>query len=475
MRKMRILIRRCHMKISKFLLNSAAITTFGVVFLIGEPTKAETLKDAIRQAYLTNPEILQRRAEQRINDENYVSTRSNLGPSLSIGSNTSYSDSPSFMGKSSTSLSLNLNQTLFASGGLSSSVRAAENNVKAGQKSLMSFESGLVLDVIDVFTGVRRNQEAFSIANENYSVLKRQLDETKAMFQAGQLTRTDVAQSEARLSASEAGLSNARAILEGSRAAYRALIGQTPIGLEAEPDLPLLPEDFDKALKLAEENNFSLQSALYNQKASQDRLKAAKSVFGPQVRLNVNGAQSAPTDRLSELSENKSAGANISVAIPLFSSGLNSSDVRKAKESLNIADQSVELAKRAVLNNLSQSWSQMLATRAATQANEKQVEAAKIAAQGVKTEYQVGLRTNIEVLNAEQELRSAQLSLLDARRGQYLASAQVLLIMGSLTPNALVNDLEVYDATTNFKKVRNKNATPVDTIIKTIDGLAAGK
>jgi outer membrane protein len=435
---------------------------------------AESLKDAIAMTYAQNPTLMRQRALQRANDETYVQARSNLGPTVSLGGSVGYTDTraPVF-DRSSTALSVTANQNLFASGGLSASVDAAKADVYAGQQNLHSVESDVLFSTISIYTAVRRDQEALAISEENRNVLKRQLDETQAMFDAGQLTRTDVAQSQARLAASEASLASVKSQLDSDRAAYRAIVGQSPVALEAEPELPNLPATFEEALKLSEAKNFDLLAALKSQDAAEARLHAARSVYGPTVSLSATGSQIAPTNRLGDLDANKSASASLRFSIPLFASGANQSSVRQASESLSAARQSVEIARRGVIQSLSQAWSQMLAARAATTSNEEQVRAAQIAAEGVKTEHQVGLRTNIEVLNAEQELRSAQLSLIEARRNQYLAASQVLSVSGGLTAQAFVPDIEVYDAGDNFKTVAKSGWTPIVPVVKAVDGAAS--
>lgn len=434
---------------------------------------AESLKDAIALAYSQNPNISRERALQRANDEQLVKARSRMGPTVTVGGAVNYQDTPApYYGRSSTGLNVNAEQVLFTSGGLTASVDATKASVLAGQQSLKSAENELVFNVVSIYTAVRRDQEALLIAQENYNVLKRQLDETKAMFDAGQLTRTDVAQSEARLAASEAYLASARAQLDTDRAAYRALVGQAPVSLEPEPALPALPNSYEAALAQAEANNPDLQAAMLAEDSANAQLRAAKSAYGPSVSLSASGANSAPTSRLGDLDANKSATASVRFSVPLYSSGANASGVRAAQENVFAARQTVEIARRGITQTLSQAWSQMLAAKAATEANEQQVRAAQIAAEGVRTEYQVGLRTNIEVLNAEQELRSAQLSLLDARRAHYLATARVLVVTGGLTAKTMVPDIEEYDPMANFKKAERAGWSPFEPVVRTLDGAA---
>ncbi len=160
--------------------------------------------------------------------------------------------------------------------------------------------------------------------------------------------------------------------------------------------------------------------------------------------------------------------------MPLFSSGLNGSRVRQALENETAARLTVEETRRTVVSTVSQAWSNMIAARSAVTSNQEQVKAAQVAAEGVKTEQQVGLRTNIEVLNAEQELKSAQLDLVNAQRTQYVAAAQLLSVTGNLTAQAFVPGIVTYDPKTHFDKVASKGWTPIVPVVHAVDGAAEG-
>ncbi|EGF90350.1 type I secretion outer membrane protein, TolC family protein [Asticcacaulis biprosthecium C19] len=450
------------------------------VLALGAATavSAESLNEAIAQAYNQNPTLARARAAQRAADERYVQTRSEFGPSLSVGGSVNYTDTDtSFQPgnqRSNTSLSVSADQNIFTSGGLTNSLRASEANIRAGQQDLRSTESQVLLDVIQVYTAVRRDQQALKISQDNYDILKQQLEQTQAQFDAGQLTRTDVAQSQARLSASAASLAQAQAQLDADRAQYVAIVGQAPIGLEAEPVLPGLPADFNTALQTAERNNPDLQASLYAEDAAKANLGAARSVFGPTVSLGAVYSGTTPTDDLGGFGDAAGATATLRFNVPLFSAGLNGSRVREAAENYNAQKISTEITRRAVVSSVSQAWSQMIAARSAVSSNQEQVRAAQVAAEGVKTEQQVGLRTNIEVLNAQQELKSAQLQLLEAERTQYVAASQLLSVMGGMTVQAFVPSIEVYDPQENFNNVKSKGWTPLEPVSRALDGLAAG-
>jgi outer membrane protein len=447
-----------------------------VALLVAGAASAETLQDAIAMAYQQNPTLARARAQQRATDEQYVQTRSQFGPSLSLSTGITYNDRPQdFAGdRAFGNLGVTASQNLFGSGGLTANINAAKAQVDAGQQSLRSAESTLLLNVISVYTAVRRDQEALQISQDNYTILKQQLDQTQAQFEAGQLTRTDVAQSQARLSGASASLASAQAQLDSDRADYIAIVGQAPVALDPVPDLPGMPKDFDGALKTAEQNNPDLQAAQYAADAAGDRVKAARSEFGPKVGLSVSSGQTGVAGHLGNFADTEATSVSARLSIPLFSAGLNGSRVREAAEDETAQKLTVEETRRKVVSTTSQAWSNMLAARSAVASTQEEVKAAQVAAEGVKTEQQVGLRTNIEVLNAEQELKSAQLDLVNAQRNQYVAAAQLLSVTGGLTAQALAPSTPVYDPKDHFNKVKSKGWTPLEPVVGVVDGAAEG-
>jgi outer membrane protein len=459
----------------RVLISAVAISL--MAFGMAGTSYAETLSDAIAMAYANNPTLARARAQQRGQDESYVQARSQLGPNVGFSFDKTYHDQDqSFAAgnqRSTQGLSFSASQNLFATGGLSSQIDAAKSGVLAGQQDLRSIEQQVLLNVIDIYTSVRRDQEALQISQDNYNILKQQLDQTTAQFEAGQLTRTDVAQSQARLSASAAGLAQAQARLDSDRATYVAIVGQAPTALEPVPEIPGLPATFNAALDTAQTNNPDLQAASFVADAAASRVKAARSAFGPRVGLSVSSAQSGFSGQLGSFEDEQQTTAGLRVTVPLFSAGLNGSRVREAMENETAAKLTVEETRRNVVSTVSQAWSNMIAARSAVVSNQEQVRAAAVAAEGVKTEQQVGLRTNIEVLNAEQEYRAAQLDLVNAQRNAYVAAAQLVSVTGHLTPTLFGANVELYDPNANFKKVKNKGWTPIEPVVKAVDGAAA--
>lgn len=199
----------------------------------------------------------------------------------------------------------------------------------------------------------------------------------------------------------------------------------------------------------------------------------ARAEFQPSVRLTASYGGS--TDDLSrfDLADRTSFQAGLIVSAPLSAGGLNRSRVAQALEQANAAQINVEGERREVLRDVSVGFAQVISARAALTAGEEAVRAASVAAEGVRQEAQVGLRTTLDVLNQELELRSAQVILASARRNEYVAQAQLLSAMGGLEGADLDPTLDAYDPVAHYNRARNRGALPWDGIIEAIDRLGA--
>jgi outer membrane protein len=444
--------------------------------------RADTLADAIALAYQTNPTLQNERAQLRALDESYVQARAGYRPQANAQAQGAYQNSPTTLNLDVIidSATLNLSQPIYTGGLVSAEVRAADGDILSGRQKLRQVEGNVLQSVIQAYVDVRRDQQALSIAQKNVDVLRRQLEETKARFEVGQLTRTDVAQAEARLAGALAGLSSAQAQLGVSRSNYVAVIGQSPGDLAIEPPLDALPATVDQAFARAAKNNPGVLSADFAEQAAAARVAVAKSAYRPTISLSAQvGYESSLTTapllglRAGEVAHNFQAAATLTQ--PLFAGGMNASKIRQALENDNAQRLAVEEAQRQAVQSVAQAWSQLLAARSSIASNEQQVRADEVAYEGVKEEQNVGLRTILDVLNAEQELRSAQLALVNARHDQYVASANVLNAMGLLEAKALGVSVPIYDPQASFKRVKNAQALPWDSVIAAVDSVGAPK
>lgn len=474
------------------------------------PVFAESLQDAIGLAYRTNPSLLAQRANQRALDESIVQARSGLRPTVSASAGVDYSrvrtdtlttttpaqtfpidtngdgipdatgTLPAFntttggtFETDGASASISLSQNIWTAGRVSRGIAAAEANVLAGRENLRDVEQQVMVSVIQAYADVTRDLEILRIRQENLIVLRRQLDESNARFEVGEITRTDVAQSEARLAQSESDLAAAQAQLSVSRAAYAAVVGQAPANLQALPTLPGLPTDFDNAMDVGLVDNPAVRAALYGQQAAEANVAAARAEYMPSARLTASYGGTAGDLSSFSLTDRTSLTAGATVSVPLFTGGLNRSRVAQALERANAAQINVEGQRRSVLQSVSSAYAQMSAARSSVQAGEQAVRAASVAAEGVRQEAQVGLRTTLDVLNQELELRNAQIALASAQRNQYVAQAQLLAAMGRLAGPNLDPTIEAYDPADNYRAVRNRGALPWDGAVEAIDRIAA--
>lgn len=461
----------------KMLKRSSVLASVALFALaaVAAPVSAETLSDAIALAYRTNPTLLAQRANQRALDESVPQARAGLRPTISVSADVDYSraDTPAGVVETDTlGVGIGLSQNLYTGGRVGHAIGAAEANVLAGREQLRGVEQAVLASVIQAYVDVRRDMEILTIRQDNLAVLRRQLDEADARFEVGEITRTDVAQAQARLAQSEADLAQAQAQLSVSRAAYAAVVGQAPTNLEAPVALPGVPTDFDSALDVGLVENPAVRGAEFALRAAEARVAAARSEYLPSVRATASYGGSSDLSNF-DLTDRTAFTAGASLSVPLFTGGLNRSRVAQALETANAAQIDLEGQRRGVLQDVSSAYAQLVSARSSVAAGEQAVRAASVAAEGVRQEAQVGLRTTLDVLNQELELRAAQVDLVSARRNEYVAQAAVLAAMGRLEGPRLVAAIDAYDAGANAAAVRWRGALPWDPAIEALDRIAA--
>ena len=437
--------------------------------------------EAIDLAYKTNPTLQQQRATQRALDEEYVQARAALRPTLNItgGDNfthTSENDTTFLPGAYQANLqsaSVNLSEPITTGGAATEAIRAAARDVLQGREQLRTVEIQIMAQVVQFYMDTIRDTEALRIDQENLLVLQRQLQETSAEFDVGEVTRTDVSQAEARLAASQAAVSGAQGQLQISRANYATVVGQAPGDLAPPPALPGVPTSFDAALDVGEKENPALRAAQYAEQAARARVGEARAAYRPSVSLNASYQWEHGDIPFTLNPYQRTVTASAIATIPLFAGGSRGSKVRQSLEQDNEAIYGVEGQQRVVLQAVSQTWATVLSTHAQTLSNEEQVKSAAVAADGERQEAQVGLRTTIDVLNAEQEFRDAQLQLVISRHDEYVAAANLLAAMGRLEIKYLNPALPAYDPKRNFDRVRDKGWLPIDPVVEALDAAGA--
>ncbi|HVN00650.1 MAG TPA: TolC family outer membrane protein [Caulobacteraceae bacterium] len=462
-----------------------------VVLAATQSACAETLGDAIALAYESNPTLQGQRAQLRATDEEYVQAHAGYRPTASATADYTYDNNQAgVLGptvSNTTAGAITVTQPLYTGGRVAAQVDAAKADILAGREALRRTEIDVLQSVIGAYVDVRRDQEQLAISQDNVNTLQQQLDETNARFQAGQLTRTDQAQSEARLALAKSQLAAAQATLAEGRAVYATVVGRNPGDLAPEPPIAsLLPATVDAAFDAAERDNPQLRQATYVEQSRAAKLAAAKAQTRPTVGVTgsygYNGGSQSIAGQFAGFGSGGGAFSNYernvtisaSVTQPLFTGGLYASQIRQAAEEDNVARIGVESARRQVLQAVSQAWNQLLGARASLEADVQQVKSNTVAFEGVREEQKVGLRTILDVLNAQQELETSQLTLVDARHDEYVAAAAVLAAIGALEAKAIAPAEPQYDPTANFREVEHAPGwVPWEGAVDAIDHVGA--
>jgi outer membrane protein/S-layer protein transport system outer membrane protein len=470
------------LRLGRLRLCSTCALAFATFAFSANPSRAESLADAIAEAYRTNPGIQAQRAALRALDETYVQARSQFGLQANAQFNQSYTElnrggTPAPFGsggefKADTSdVGLTLQQPIYTGGRFSARANAAENDIMAGRENLRRAEIDLILRVVNAYVGVRRDQQVLQITRDTVKVLTQQLQDTRDKFAVRQVTATDVAQSEARLAQAKTQLVNAQAQLNVTRSQFVALVGHNPDNLEPEPPFDSLPQTVDQAFDAAEQLNPNLLAAKFTEAASRARVAEAKAGRRPTVVLRAERSR-GPTLPYTPKPYEDSVSVSAVVSQPLFTSGQISSSIRQSVEQNNRDRLNIEDMRRNVVQSVSQAWESLAASRSSIISLEAEMRANETAFYGVREEERVGLRSNIEVLNAQQELTQAQLGLVRNRANEYSARVQLLGILGALNVDTLAPEAETYDPSRNFRRVKNRYALPWEFPLRAIDRAA---
>jgi TolC family type I secretion outer membrane protein len=436
----------------------------GVIFVSGpflSAVHAETLEEALAEAYMSNPGLLAARAELRSVDEKMPQALSNYRPTISgagsVGkANQSRSSAFFSANQNLTPLdgSISLTQPLYRGFRTVAETSEAENLVFAARADLADSEQAVLLDAITAYMNVLRDQSVLDLNLKNEAVLTRELEATRDQFDVGELTRTDVSQAEARLARGKADRIGSAGDLESSKAVYLRMIGQLP-GTLVEPALVLdIPKDLEQALALADANNPQILSARYIYQAAKDSIQEAFGELLPEVNLVGEVSRSRNSSSPGSSFDNMQVTAQLNM--PLYQAGSVSSRVREARQIAVQNRLEVEDARRAVREETVTAWEALATVRAQIESYELEIKANKIALEGVREEETVGARTVLDILNAEQEYLDSQVSLVSAMTDERIAAYELLGATGRLLAGYLDLPVRIYDEEKHYNAVRYK-------------------
>jgi outer membrane protein len=432
--------------------------------LMGSTAAADTLRDALVSAYNSNPTLSAQRQALEATDATVAIARAAGRPQISatVGLNRSITQSGILEtgGKGPTiTVGAQVSYPLFNGGSVRNQVRAAETRVEAGRATLTAVEGDIFTQAVGAYMDVIRDRAIVELNQNNVKVLQTNLEATRDRFQIGDLTRTDVAQSEARLQLGRADLATAQGNATASEATYRQVIGHPAGILAPPPPLPPLPTSADEAVKIALASNPDLVSVSRQEIAAGYDVNVARA-----SRLPTISAQ-AGADYANNLGGNAPSGfpntgvqttIGLGATVPIFQGGLPAARIRQAQAQQGQLREQVVETERAVVQTTRAAFATYQAAQEAIQAQTVAVQANQLALEGNRAEQSVGTRTIIEVLNAEQDLLNSQVALVSAKRDAYVAGFQLLNAMGQAQAQDLgLDGGPLYDPLGNYRRVAN--------------------
>jgi outer membrane protein len=464
--------------------------------LSARPAAAETLNEALANAYLINPILNSERAKLRATDEQVSVAISGLRPFISASGDAAFQNTdsnvasvggpsptctaaeqlnePAFCGflagqasAASASASSNegvthprgysvtLSQPIFEGFQNLNAIRQAKSTVQAGREGLRAVEQTTLLNAVTAYVDVVRDQAVVKLRQTNVDVLTEQLRQTKDRFNVGEVTRTDVAQAEARRSDAITQLYAAEANLKASRATYEQVIGHPPSNLIHPPTIAsLLPSRLEDAMTLGDGENPVILNAVYQEEASLYNISQIEGELLPEVTLNADYTQRFDLSRITKEQEITTVMGRVTV--PLYQGGGVAARIRQAKETNNQLKKEVEDTRLRVHADVVSSWALLQSTASQIKSAQDALEANRIALEGVREEEKVGQRTTLDVLNAELEYLGSQIQLVTAKRDRVVAEYSVFSSVGRLDAQSLGLSVPYYDPFEHYNIVKNK-------------------
>ena len=434
---------------------------------------ADTLEWALVQAYQNNPSLNAQRASLRSTDENVPQALSGYRPKLTVTANGGYDYTSTLSHSVNQSVFPNTvsytnfaepfeqrgvgasaTQTLYNGYQTANKVRQAESQVMGARETLRVTEQQVLLDAATAYMNLLRDQAILDLNRSNVQVLTEQLKQTRDRFNVGEVTRTDVAQSESRLAAGRSQLLNAQSNYVTSTANYRRVIGVDPGRLA--PGTPVdrfSPNALNRAIVDGEQQSPSVLAAMYGVDVAELAVKVSEGALYPILAVTASASKS--WDPLYSVNKQTLASIVGQLTVPLYQGGGEYSAIRQSKETLGQQRLNLDVNRDQARETVVQSWGQLDAAKAEIESTTAQVNAAEIALNGVREEARVGQRTTLDVLNAQQELVNARVALVTAQHDRVVASYTLLAAVGGLAMQRLGLNVPIYDPQVHYQQVRD--------------------
>lgn len=450
---------------------------------VPEPTPDTSLADAIALAYRTNPTLQAQRYDLRATDENLGRALSELRPTSELQITGLYNKtvpgritqagrfgatSP-IITNNSLSAQFIVNQPVYTGGRASADIAAANAAIRAGRAGLRASEGDLLLQTITAYMDVLRDTRSLAIRQTDLGQLQATLEEVHARRLAGELTTTDIAQTETQIEAAEANVNFTREQLEQSRATYADLVGTDPGNLAPAPPLPQLPATIDEAFDAAERLNPDLAQARFTEAESREKIAAARAANHPTLTLQGTAGLIGQAMPFYLHNGDQSVTVQGVLTIPLTNGGRIGAGIAQAEDTNNGDRLRIEAARRSMVLNIANAWNQMVTTRRNVVVNEAEVKSGHIFYEGSFAEYRAGLRSTFDVLYAQETLLNANVTLVAAQHDLYVAQTALLRYVGWLDVRDITQGIPLYDDADDIGHIEHRGAVPWDAPIRALD------
>jgi outer membrane protein len=456
------------------LVTGAAAAVLLMAYMGPMPALADTIEAALVRAYQNNPQLNAQRAQVRSTDENVPQALSGYRPKVAVTASAGYQYTDTLINTGGTDLNKNpivvstqthganaprsagltVSQTLFNGQQTANKTRAAESQVSGAREALRVLEQTVLLQAATIYMDYLRDSAIVEVQKSNVRVLEQTLKQTRDRFNVGEVTRTDVAQSEAQLAAGNTQLLAAEATLTTTRANFRRIIGNEPLALApGSPVDRFLPGALPAAVELSLIENPNVTAAMFGIDVNYLQVKVNEGALLPTVSLQASVQQSYEQTMTIFRSFGASAVAQLSV--PVYQGGAEYALIRQSKETLAQQRLNLEQVRDQTRANVVTAWGQLVAGKAQVSSAQSQVAASEIALNGVREEAKAGQRTTLDVLNAQQALVNARVALVTAQHDRVVASYAVLNAVGRLSPQVLNLATTVYDPSVHYQQVRD--------------------
>ncbi|GAA6158517.1 TolC family outer membrane protein [Ruegeria sp. HU-ET01832] len=423
---------------------------------------ADNLTDAFIGAYNTSGLLEQNRALLRAADEDVAIALAALRPiinwTVQISQDYTRSTVDDVVNRQEPTnffTGLTLSQLIYDGGFSVLGKQSAQEIVLSTRQNLIDIEQAVLFRAVNAYLDVVLQEETVQIQLNDVEVSAEELRASQDRFDVGEVTRTDVALSEAQLASAQAELAVARGNLSTAQAEYVNAVGNAPGATAGQPNLPSLPNSESEAIAFAQRNHPAILSSQHEVRAFDLLVQQQRANLGPNVSLNADAGITESFDNDDDLEDARIA---LNFNQPIYAGGALAAQVRRAMATRDATRANLLNVQKDITQGVSASYANFQAAAASLRASTEQVRASQVAFDGIREEATLGARTTLDVLNAQQDLLDAQLNEVASRTERSRAAYQLLQAQGLLTAERLGLAVQIYDPTLYYNLVKKAPA-----------------